>query len=89
MCDLIHTSEPPVPISPPLHLMDKGNKCLGDVIRVQLLVRETGAVTPGLPGTPQPGFFVSREGFPGGAVVKNLPASSVDSRDSASIPGLG
>ena len=28
-------------------------------------------------------------GFPGGAVVKNLPASSGDSRDVGSVPGLG
>ena len=28
-------------------------------------------------------------GFPGGAVVKNLPASAGDARDSGSIPGLG
>ena len=29
------------------------------------------------------------EGFPGGAVVKNLPANAGDSRDSNLIPGLG
>ena len=28
-------------------------------------------------------------GFPGGAVVKNLPANAVDTRDADSIPGLG
>ena len=28
-------------------------------------------------------------GFPGGAVVKNLPANARDSRDVGSIPGLG
>ena len=28
-------------------------------------------------------------GFPGGAVVKNLPGSAGDARDAASIPGLG
>ena len=28
-------------------------------------------------------------GFPGGRVVKNLPASAGDARDVASIPGLG
>ena len=27
--------------------------------------------------------------FPGGAVVKNLPAKSGDARDTVSIPGLG
>ena len=28
-------------------------------------------------------------GFPGGAVVKNLPANAGDARDAGSIPGLG
>ena len=28
-------------------------------------------------------------GFPGGAVVKNLPASAGDARDMGSIPGSG
>ena len=28
-------------------------------------------------------------GFPGGAVVKNLPANAGDSRDMGSVPGLG
>ena len=28
-------------------------------------------------------------GFPGGAVVKNLPANAGDTRDMGSIPGLG
>ena len=28
-------------------------------------------------------------GFPGGAVIKNLPANVGDSRDGGSIPGLG
>ena len=28
-------------------------------------------------------------GFPGGAVVKNLPANAGDARDMGSIPGLG
>ena len=28
-------------------------------------------------------------GFPGGAVVKNLPANTGDARDTISIPGLG
>lgn len=57
MTSFTHQS-PPVPISPPLRLMDKGNKCLGDLIRVQLLMCEIGAVIPGLPRTPQPGFSV-------------------------------
>ena len=29
------------------------------------------------------------EGFPGGSVVKNLPANTGDTRDMGSIPGLG
>ena len=28
-------------------------------------------------------------GFPGGAVVKNLPANAGDTRDAGSVPGLG
>ena len=28
-------------------------------------------------------------GFPGGSVVKNLPADAGDARDTGSIPGLG
>ena len=28
-------------------------------------------------------------GFPGGSVVKNLPANTGDTRDAGSIPGLG
>ena len=28
-------------------------------------------------------------GFPGGTVVKNLPANARDTRDAGSIPGLG
>ena len=28
-------------------------------------------------------------GFPGGSVVKNLPASARDARDLGSVPGLG
>ena len=28
-------------------------------------------------------------GFPGGAVVRNLPASAEDLRDKSSIPGMG
>ena len=35
-------------------------------------------------------FFVScRQGFPTGAVIKNLQASAGDARDGGSIPGLG
>ena len=34
-------------------------------------------------------YCIYTEGFPGGAVVKNLPANSGDSRDSDLIPGLG
>ena len=30
----------------------------------------------------------SYPGFPGGSVVKNLPADAVDARDRSSIPGL-
>ena len=30
-----------------------------------------------------------KEGFPGGAMVKNLPANAGDIRDSGSIPGGG
>ena len=29
------------------------------------------------------------KGFPGGAVVKNLPANAGDARDTSSIPGSG
>ena len=29
------------------------------------------------------------KGFPGGSVVKNLPANAGDTRDAGSIPGLG
>ena len=29
------------------------------------------------------------KGFPGGAVLKNLPASAEDARDTGLIPGLG
>ena len=29
------------------------------------------------------------KGFPGGAVLKNLPASAEDARDAGLIPGLG
>ena len=32
---------------------------------------------------------ISSMGFPGGAKVKNLPASAGDARDRDSIPGLG
>ena len=31
----------------------------------------------------------SIKGFPGGAVVKNLPANAGDTRDMGLIPGLG
>ena len=34
-------------------------------------------------------FFAFIVGFPGGSVVKNLPANSRDARDVGSIPGLG
>ena len=33
-------------------------------------------------------FFAFVVGFPGGSVVKNLPANSRDARDVGSIPGL-
>ena len=32
---------------------------------------------------------LARLGFPGGTVVRNLPASAEDIRDTGSIPGLG
>ena len=35
------------------------------------------------------GFILYYRGFPGGAVVKNLPAQAGDARDVGSIPGLG
>ena len=35
------------------------------------------------------GFILYYRGFPGGAVVKNLPAKAGDARDVGSIPGLG
>ena len=33
--------------------------------------------------------ILARLGFPGGTVVRNLPASAEDIRDTGSIPGLG
>ena len=33
--------------------------------------------------------FITRAGFPRGAVVNNLPASAGDTGDAGSIPGLG
>ena len=33
--------------------------------------------------------FITRAGFPRGAVVNNLPASAGDTGDAVSIPGLG
>ena len=33
--------------------------------------------------------YVVEEGFPGGSVVKNLPANAGDIRDTGTIPGLG
>ena len=35
------------------------------------------------------GKSTHRMGFPGGTVVKNLPANSGNARDTGSIPGLG
>ena len=32
---------------------------------------------------------VMKPGFPGGVVVKNLPANAGDARDTGSVPGLG
>ena len=32
---------------------------------------------------------MTKWGFPGGAVVKNLPANARDARDTGLIPGLG
>ena len=34
-------------------------------------------------------MLVTDPGFPGGAVVKNLPAKTGDTRDAGSIPGSG
>ena len=34
-------------------------------------------------------LLISMLGFPGGAMVKNLPASAGDARDMCLIPGLG
>ena len=34
-------------------------------------------------------IYKTETGFPGGLVVKNLPANSGDARDVGSIPGLG
>ena len=34
-------------------------------------------------------FGITLKGFPGGVVVKNLPAIAGDARDSGSIPGSG
>ena len=34
-------------------------------------------------------IFSPRLGFPGGSVVKNLPANAEDERDTGSIPGSG
>ena len=31
----------------------------------------------------------SQPGFPGGSVIKNLPANAVDAREASSVPGLG
>ena len=36
-----------------------------------------------------PGDNIGTEGFPGGSVVKNLPANAGDSGNEGSIPGLG
>ena len=33
--------------------------------------------------------MINISGFPGGSVVKNLPANTGDPRDAGSIPGLG
>ena len=33
--------------------------------------------------------MVRKKGFPGGMVVKNLPAKAEDARDTGSIPGSG
>ena len=33
--------------------------------------------------------YLNKMGFPGGSVVKNLPANSRDTGDKGSIPGLG
>ena len=34
-------------------------------------------------------FVINTMGFPGGTVVKNLPANAGDARDAGLIPGLG
>ena len=31
----------------------------------------------------------SQPGFPGGSVIKNLPANAVDAREASAVPGLG